>query len=53
MNSASLEPSDSTRHAKVFGIGFHKTGTTFLGQALEVLGYDVHGPIGVLEEDIT
>ncbi len=29
---------------KVFGIGFHKTGTTSLAQALEVLGYKtVHG----------
>jgi hypothetical protein len=29
---------------KVFGIGFHKTGTTTLGQALEELGYTVcHG----------
>jgi hypothetical protein len=26
---------------KVFGIGFHKTGTTSLGAALEHLGYDV------------
>ena len=26
---------------KVFGIGFHKTGTSSLGTALEVLGYRV------------
>ena len=30
--------------AKVFGIGFHKTGTTSLGRALEAFGYRVaHG----------
>ena len=28
---------------KVFGIGFHKTGTTSLGVALSQLGYDVTG----------
>ncbi|MDH4113456.1 MAG: hypothetical protein OEV60_12390 [Actinomycetota bacterium] len=32
---------------KVFGIGFHKTGTTSLGAALRVLGYRVTGPNGV------
>jgi hypothetical protein len=34
------------RH-KVFGIGFHKTGTTSLGLALEQLGYRVCGKQGV------
>ena len=29
---------------KVFGIGFHKTGTTTLKQALSILGYKVTGP---------
>ncbi|MEE2776427.1 MAG: sulfotransferase [Acidobacteriota bacterium] len=29
---------------KVFGIGFHKTGTSSLGAALEVLGYRVRAP---------
>jgi hypothetical protein len=29
---------------KVFGIGFHKTGTTSLLQALSTLGYSVTGP---------
>ena len=29
---------------KIFGIGFHKTGTTSLGEALKVLGYNVTGP---------
>jgi len=30
--------------AKVFGIGFHKTGTTSLAAALRQLGYSVTGP---------
>jgi hypothetical protein len=34
-------------NAKVFGIGFHKTGTTSLEQALTALGYRVTGPDGV------
>ncbi len=38
--------------AKVFGIGFHKTGTTSLGVALEMLGYRVCGPIGKWEPEI-
>ncbi len=29
---------------KVFGIGFQKTGTTTLGEALKILGYKVSGP---------
>ncbi len=37
---------------KVFGIGFHKTGTTSLGHALQLLGYRVCGGIGVHEPDI-
>lgn len=37
---------------KVFGIGFHKTGTTSLARALRVLGYRVAGPFGVHDEDI-
>lgn len=40
------------KHIKVFGVGFHKTGTTSLGIALEYLGYRVCGPIGVNELDI-
>jgi len=32
---------------KVFGIGFHKTGTTSLGEALRILGYRVTGPNGI------
>lgn len=35
---------DRDKAGKVFGIGFHKTGTTTLGRALELLGYNVcHG----------
>lgn len=37
---------------KVFGIGFHKTGTTSLAEALKVLGYSVTGPNGVDDPDI-
>ena len=32
---------------KVFGLGFHKTGTSSLGKALDILGYRVCGAIGV------
>lgn len=35
-------PPDLDRRPKVFGIGFHKTGTTSLGRALRILGYRVH-----------
>jgi len=37
---------------KIFGIGFHKTGTSSLGVALELLGYRVTGPNGVLDPNI-
>lgn len=37
---------------KVFCIGFHKTGTTSLGAALEILGYKVSGAFGVNKGDI-
>lgn len=39
-------------HLKVFGIGFHKTGTTSLKAALEMLGYRVTGPNFVDDEDV-
>ena len=39
-------------HSKVFGIGFHKTGTTSLKAALEILGYRVTGPNFVDDEDV-
>lgn len=37
---------------KVFGIGFHKTGTTSLRNALSILGYRVTGPNFSNEEDL-
>jgi hypothetical protein len=37
---------------KVFGIGFHKTATTSLGEALKYLGYRVTGPDGVNDPNI-
>jgi hypothetical protein len=37
---------------KVFGIGFHKTGTKSLAAALQILGYRVTGPDGVRDPDI-
>ena len=37
---------------KVFGIGFHKTGTTSLADALAGLGYRVTGPDGLGDPDI-
>jgi hypothetical protein len=37
---------------KVFGIGFHKTGTSSLEEALKILGYTVCGPIGIDDPQI-
>jgi hypothetical protein len=37
---------------KVFGIGFHKTGTTSLRDALRLLGYRVTGPNAVHEQQL-
>jgi hypothetical protein len=37
---------------KVFGIGFHKTGTTSLRDALKILGYRVTGPNFAAEEKL-
>jgi hypothetical protein len=37
---------------KVFCIGFHKTGTTTMRDALRILGYRVTGPNGVRDPDI-
>ena len=37
---------------KVFGIGFHKTGTTSLGSALMELGYRVTGPNFIHESNL-
>ena len=43
----------SRPQAKVFGIGFHRTGTKTLGAALEILGYRVTGPNGHRDPDIS
>ena len=40
----------SLKPVRVFGIGFHKTGTKSLARALERLGYRVAGPNFTLEE---
>jgi len=40
------------KRQKVFGIGFHKTGTKSLRKALEILGYSVCGPVGARNPDI-
>jgi hypothetical protein len=37
---------------KIFGIGFHKTGTTSLIRALKILGYNCKGTFGVSDPDI-
>lgn len=37
---------------KIFGIGFHKTGTKSLGKALSILGYKVCGPVGTRDSEI-
>jgi hypothetical protein len=37
---------------KVFCIGFHKTGTTTMRDALAILGYRVTGPDGIHDPDI-
>jgi len=39
--------------SKIFGIGFHKTGTTSLRKALEILGYRVTGPFGKHDPQIS
>ncbi len=42
----------SVADPKVFGIGFHKTGTSSLAQALRDLGYRVGGPNGIHDPNI-
>ncbi len=37
---------------KIFGIGFHKTGTSSLARALDLLGYRVTGSFGLVDNDI-
>lgn len=41
-----------TTMRKVFVVGFHKTGTTSLRKALQILGHRVAGPDGVHDPDI-
>ena len=41
-----------TTKSKVFGLGFHKTGTTSLAAALTVLGYRVTGPNFFQQENL-
>ena len=41
-----------TLPGKVFGIGFHKTGTSSLAAALYILGYNVTGFYGAHDPDI-
>src|SRR5438105_12611610 len=38
---------------KIFGIGFHKTGTSSLQRALEILGYRCCSDVGIYDENIT
>lgn len=40
------------RMSKIFGIGFHKTGTSSLAHALRTLGFRVTGPNGVHNPNI-
>lgn len=40
------------KDTKVFGIGFHKTGTTSLIRALKILGFSCKGSFGVSDPDI-
>ena len=40
------------RAPKVFGVGFHRTGTSSLGAALRELGYVVTGPKWLDEPDL-
>ncbi|WES62882.1 sulfotransferase [Microbacter sp. GSS18] len=47
-----MTPEDDAAPAKVFCIGFHKTGTSSLAEAFEALGYRVTGPNGVDDPDI-
>ena len=47
-----MENAQHEEKVKVFGIGFHKTATTSLGTALEILGYRLHGEFGVNDTDI-
>ena len=41
-----------TNKTKVFGVGFHKTGTSTLNDVLQILGYRVCGNKNVLAKDL-
>ena len=45
-------PQDGVKRTKVFGIGFHKTGTKSLAAALGYFGYRVTGPNGIRNPNI-
>lgn len=47
-----ISDTQSTTKQKVFCIGFHKTGTTTIAQALTILGYRVTGPNGIYDPNI-
>lgn len=49
MNSTSPNAKFS---GKIFGIGFHKTGTSSLARALDLLGYNVTSSFGLMDTDI-
>ncbi len=47
-----IQERGDARPPKVFGIGFHKTGTSTLTEILRAFGYRVTGPNWTTEEDI-
>ncbi|HET7717366.1 MAG TPA: sulfotransferase [Bauldia sp.] len=47
-----LQPTGNPDRPKVFCIGFHKTGTTSLKEALKILNYRVTGPFGLTDRNI-
>jgi hypothetical protein len=47
-----IEGGKMRKRMKVFGIGFHKTGTSSLAGALYTLGYNVTGYFGIHDPDI-
>jgi hypothetical protein len=49
---AALPPSPGSKGPKVFGIGFHKTGTKSLGLALRKLGYSVRSATLIKDTDL-
>ena len=53
-DNAHREPTETLGEfgPKIFAIGFHKTGTTSLADALELLGYKVCGGIGLRDPKI-